>query len=189
MSNFDEAFKKTMAHEGWGQLSNDPHDPGGMTYSGISRRYWPTWAGWAIIDDAERPFYPQVVEQFMALAKDFYLVNFWHRIQGDLIAEFSPAIAEELFDTAVNVGVVRAVEFLQEAFNVSMGEYEYGKDLVVDGRLGPVTIEAVRNYLHSRPGSDEMNQEILLNCMNGEQYIFYRDNPRRRKFRGWFTRV
>ncbi|OFZ71393.1 MAG: hypothetical protein A3K03_04565 [Bdellovibrionales bacterium RIFOXYD1_FULL_44_7] len=185
--HFDIAFRLTMQNEGLGKLTNDSRDPGGMTYSGISRRYWPEWAGWVTIDQCEQPFPPDTIDHLTDLTKSFYRVNFWNRMQGDEFAEISPAIAYEVFDTAVNMDVTRAVEFLQTGYNVGRGEY--GADLEVDGRLGPKTLEAIRNYMASKPGTPALNEEILLNCMNGEQYIFYKANPRRKYFRGWFRRV
>lgn len=184
--HFATAFEVTMKNEGLGKLTNDSRDPGGMTYSGISRRYWPDWAGWKIIDANPVPG-PQVKLELDVLVRSFYRVEFWNRMQGDRLAELSPAIAYEMFDTAVNMDVVRAIEFLQTGYNIARGEY--GSDLEVDGKLGPVTLETIKNYLASKPGTPALNEEILLNCMNGEQYIFYKANPRRKYFRGWFRRV
>lgn len=184
MNHFDIAFNRTMKIEGDGVLSNNALDYGGETYSGISRVYWPNWKGWTLIDqhkagnDIDWP----LVDRF---TREFYRANFWNRIQGNRLSEISPEIAYELFDTAVNVGVTRAVEFLQEAHNVA-GKSRY--ELVVDGIVGPVTIDTIAKYIKTKPGSPELNTEILLNCMNGEQYIFYKlkDDPHHR---GWFRRV
>jgi len=79
-----------------------------------------------------------------------------------------------------------AVTWLQEGHNVASGGMF---ELEVDGLLGPKTIETIRNYLARQPGSRKNNEEILLNCMNGEQYLWYKKNPRRKHFRGWFRRV
>lgn len=184
-SNFDISFDLVMDIEGDRILTDDRLDPGGETYSGISRVYWPGWKGWCLIDKwkAGKEITWSLID---VLTRSFYRENFWNRIQGDLLAEISPAIADELFDTAVNVGVTRAVEFMQTAYNVASKD---DTTLVIDGVLGPKTIEAVRIYLTSQPGSPQLNTEILLNCMNGEQYIYYKNNPKHKRYRGWFTRV
>lgn len=184
--HFDNAFNKTMKIEGKGELSEDRLDPGGQTYSGISRVYWPEWEGWSIIDSwiSPKAFPIQILDPMI---RKFYRINFWNRVQGDKVAEISPWIAYELFDSAVNVGVHKAVEWLQIGFNVARGQY--GEDLLIDGLLGPKTIKAIENYLHSMPGSYDLNEEILINCMNGEQYIFYKNNPKHKYFRGWFRRI
>ena len=49
MANFDAAYQKTAAHEGG--YVNDPDDAGAETYKGISRRFNPSWIGWAKIDE------------------------------------------------------------------------------------------------------------------------------------------
>ncbi|WP_459945799.1 putative peptidoglycan-binding domain-containing protein [Desulfocastanea catecholica] len=83
-------------------------------------------------------------------------------------------------------GVHLAIKFLQTAHNIASG-YRY--TLEVDGLLGPKTIDTIRRYLTIQPGTPKLNEEILLNCCNGEQYIYYKANPNHKYFRGWFTRV
>ncbi len=184
MNDFDIAFERTMGIEGLGLLSDDKQDRGGQTYSGISRVYWPDWPGWKWVDEwiksgAVHYVLPEMV-------RDFYRVNFWNRVQGDKLAELSPGIVCEVFDSAVNVGVSQAVRFLQEGHNVASGGTYM---LEVDGVIGNVTIATLRVYLATQPGSRGLNEEILLNCMNGEQYIFYKNNPQHKRYRGWFRRV
>jgi lysozyme family protein len=183
--NFNIAFNRTMKIEGERILTKDRLDPGGETFSGISRRFHPSWAGWPMIDSwkAGGRIDWSIIDK---LTRDFYKERFWDTIQGDKIANISPEIAYELFDTGVNLNTVRAVEFMQTAHNVAAkGEYE----LLVDGILGPKTIETISRYISTQPGTPELNTEILLNCMNGEQYIFYKNNPMHKEFRGWFTRL
>jgi lysozyme family protein len=181
MTPFKKAFVKTMDHEGKGLWSNRQNDSGGETYSGISRVYWPGWTGWALIDRGE--FNRELLDP---LVEDFYRVNFWNRIQGDRVANLTPEIAFELFDSAVHCGVSKAVEFMQNAYNVANCE-RY--PLVVDGLLGPITSGSIKRYLETEPGNRDINSEILLNCMDGEQYIFYKANPNHKNNRGWFRRL
>lgn len=184
---FLTAFTQTMVIEGEKQLTKIARDPGGMTYSGISRVYWPHWEGWKVIDAWLSKRAAPIPDALDGMVSDFYRVNFWGRIQGDALATLSPKLAYEVFDTAVNLDVTPAVRFLQKGYNVARGEAF--QDLLVDGKLGPKTIGAIGIYLSSLPGGKDLNEEILLNCMNGEQYIYYRANPRRKYFRGWFRRV
>ena len=46
MANFEEAYYKTMGHEGG--YTDDPSDVGGETYKGIARTYNPDWDGWTV---------------------------------------------------------------------------------------------------------------------------------------------
>lgn len=178
-THLDIAFKRTMGHEGLNILTNDKRDHGGATFSGISRVYWPDWEGWAAVDKGD-------FTKAADLVKQFYKVNFWNRMQGDTLAEMAPLVAYELFDTAVNVDVAQAVRFLQRAYNVGSGQSFV---LVDDGKLGPKTMDTIRKYLTMQPGTTALNEEILLNCMNGEQYIFYKNNPQHKIYRGWFRRL
>lgn len=188
MADFKPAFNKTLQFEG--RYSNDPDDAGGETYKGISRRYHPDWDGWERIDSLkEGPNFPANCEADPDLeeeVKDHYRQFYWNRFLGDEIPEQN--IAEELFDTAVNLGVGRAVSFLQQGLNVLNRNETLYADLVVDGSLGPKTLGILKAYLENdRP-------DILFKIMNvlqGKHYIDYMtQSPVQEKFaRGWFSRV
>lgn len=183
--HFRAALAATLQHEGI--YSADAMDPGGETFMGISRVYWPGWSGWVHIDAWRiTGGYPP---DLTAAVEDFYYHNFWCRFQGDLVAEISPAVALELFDTSVNMGVSTAVRFLQTALNMQNVDQQLYLDLDVDGQLGPATIATLQRYLNRLSGNRSGNETILLNCLNGEQYIAYKNNPRHEYFRGWFMRV
>src|SRR2546426_796362 len=51
MADFDYALTQLLKVEGG--YANDPRDPGGETYKGISRVFWPNWSGWPLIDAAK----------------------------------------------------------------------------------------------------------------------------------------
>jgi lysozyme family protein len=189
MDHFEEAFSRTMSEEGGYSL--DRMDPGGETYMGISRVYWPGWEGWEIIDNfGEKGTVPEfAITGLVPLVFDFYMTNFWNRMQGEKVAGISSEVAFELFDTAVNLDVPDAVKFLQVALNM---QNQYGhiyQKLLTDGLLGAKTLIILERYLATQPGDRERNEKILLNCMNGEQYICYKNNPKHPYFRGWFLRV
>lgn len=184
--HFRLALAATLGHEG--VYSADQLDPGGQTYMSISRVYWQTWPGWLVIDEWLRAGQSMAVNLTEAV-EDFYYGNFWGRIQGDAVAAICPAVAYELFDTAVNLDVPDAVRFLQTALNMQNQYQRIYPDLALDGKLGPKTLNCLRRYLSYQPGNVGKNEGILLNCMNGEQYMHYKANPRHEYFRGWFARV
>lgn len=114
MNRFDYCFGVVVGHEGG--YVNDPHDPGGETIWGITRRDHPeAWAN-------GRP----TVEQ----AKAIYLRHYW-----------TPAGCEDLpegydlaiFDSAINQGVRPAAMMLQKALGVT-----------IDGDVGPQTVKAAQ---------------------------------------------
>ncbi len=189
MDHFREALSRTLQHEG--EYSDDRNDIGGETFRGISRTYWPDWPGWHLVDmflvnpDQEGFKKSGIVE----LVESFYRSNFWNRIQGDKLSMFRPEVAYEVFDTAVNLDIPDAVRFLQTSLNMQREVTRAFSELMVDGKLGPRTITALKLYLDTEPGDPESNEKILLNCMNGEQYIHYKNNPQHVYFRGWFLRV
>ena len=158
---------------------------------GISRVYWPSWSGWVIIDSwlQEEINSLERDERLAPLVSDFYRVNFWDRTRGDVVAGISIPVACELFDTAVNMGVHKAVSFLQEALNMQNKYEGVYKDITVDGLLGVGTLNTLKRYFSTNTGTKEENEQILLACMNGEQYIAYKKNAQHERFRGWFKRV
>ena len=185
MTPFKQALAKTLEHEGGYTIIN-----GHETYRGIDRVYWPDWGGWDIVDDwKDKLITSEEMNNTLQYEFDeFYRKNFWNRVRGDDVANCSIAVAIELFDTAVNIGIRTAVRFLQTALNMQNYHKTY-PDLAIDGLIGSKTIAALARYMDSQPGSRERNETILLNCMNGEQYIHYKNNPNHRQFRGWFMRV
>jgi len=180
--HFQVALERTLKIEGG--HSFDPKDYGGETYMGISRTYWPNWEGWYFVDKAQ-----DKTKLIRIAVEALYRTHFWERMQGDKLSIVSPEVAYEVFDTAVNLDVPDAVRFLQTALNMQRLATKAFSEMVVDGRLGPKTIIALSLYLSTEPGDPDSNEKILLNCMNGEQYISYKGNPRHPYFRGWFLRV
>lgn len=138
MANFEAAFQITLGHEGG--YGFDPDDAGGETYKGVARRYHPSWSGWSSIDrikqqSSNRRQLNSLLgndHKLQQQIQDFYKHNYWDRFQGDAIA--SQELAEELFDTGVNMGVHRAVRFLQEGLNLLNRNQKSFKDILEDGK-------------------------------------------------------
>lgn len=94
MADFDRAFRLLIGEEGG--YSADPHDPGGETKFGISKRAYPA------IDIANL-----TIDQ----AKAIYRRDYWAPLQLDA-RPWGPALV--LFDCAVNQGVGRARALLAQ---------------------------------------------------------------------------
>lgn len=82
--HFEKALKHTLEFEGG--YVNDPADSGGETFRGISRRNWPDWPGWALIDKAKAAGCrsPAAInahfrgdQEIGRLVADFYQAAFW----------------------------------------------------------------------------------------------------------------
>lgn len=188
MANFEKAFYKTLGHEGG--YVNDKDDAGGETYMGVSRVYNPTWTGWDLIDDLKgKPGFPRILDDNDAIqnaVQEFYELRYWDENRLDDVE--SQAVAEEMFDTGVNMGISRAAKYLQEALNYLNRNESMYKDLVTDGKVGNMTLKALQTVL------DKGDEAILLKIMNvlqGMHYINYmKKSPTQEKYaRGWFKRV
>jgi lysozyme family protein len=188
MANYLEAYNITLGHEGG--YSNDPDDVGGETYKGIARRYHPSWGGWVIIDDLKKqPDFPNSAYNSQLLddmVKKFYKSYYW---DVNLLDEYrSQAVANEMFDTGVNMGTGRAGKFLQKALNLLNKNGKQWPDIVEDGKVGRNTLKALNACLSYR--GDEYLYKIL-NILQGNHYIEYMTkSPTQEKFAyGWLNRV
>lgn len=147
---FDEAFEKLIGHEGG--YVNNPKDPGGETKFGISKRSYPSENIKGITLDR---------------AKEIYRRDFWDRCHIDELPE---AIWFDVFDTAVNSGVLNAVKILQRALKMEN----------IDGVFGPKTKKAV----------DSTNPEYLSRAYNGYRLLYYTGLGDFKTFgKGWVRRV
>jgi lysozyme family protein len=189
MAIFKDAHAIVMKIEGG--YANDPDDLGGETYKGISRKNFPNWKGWALIDLGKtiKKTVPELDEIFetnlplQGLVLDFYKANFWDEIKLDNIND--QKIATELYDTGVNMGIGYSKLFLQESLNLNNNNGNDYPDIEEDKIIGPLTIKYVNE--HKRPA------ELFktLNIFQGSRYIeICRTNKKMEKFwRSWLSRV
>ena len=174
---FDQALAYTLRHEG-GYVF-DPADPGGETRFGISKRSYPQF------DIKELT----LAEAEYIYRRDYWLAPRFNRIPNEFVAA-------KVFDLGVNVGTRRAAKLLQRALNQvcggeipsqrqsawrqKMARLFRGKPLIVDGLIGPITIEVVA--LCPYPQS-------LLMALKGEAYQHYIKQKKPRFIAGWLTRL
>lgn len=186
MADFTLAIKKTLAHEGGWVHHGD--DPGGETVFGVTRRDHPGWFGWTVVDVAKAsPSFPGNLSADPALrelAERLYKKFYWDPWHGDDCP--SQAIAEELFDTAVNASVAVGVRFLQRALNALNRAGRLYPDLTVDGDMGPRTLHALNILLSNRDSGSLMK---AMNVLQGAYYLeLTTKNERLESFiRGWLA--
>lgn len=188
--SFLDALRHTLKFEGG--YANDPADRGGETFRGISRRYWPDWPGWELIDRAKvrgAAVSVRLIDAAFAgdremerLVADFYQRHFWQPFES---LGASRRIRAKLFDTAVNVGVGGAVKMLQRAIN----QFGLAAPLMADGAIGPKT-RAGFALSAEGPGAEDS----FLEAFCREQAAHYRRivgrNPGQGKFfKGWLRRA
>ena len=185
-ADFERAYARTNRYEG-GVLSNLATDRGGETYAGISRLRHPRWGGWPIIDRTVRNHVPLAgidKANLHDLHRKFFLDEFWTRSGCHLLSDQD--IAEELYDTAVNVGDRRAVEWLQTALNTCNNRGQRWPDIHVDGITGPATASAV-----SKACADKRMKWLVLQVMETFQRAHYVrlamvDPTQEANLHGWF---
>lgn len=168
--NFIDAFTFTMSAEGG--FANHIDDRGGMTWCGITRVFASKWKGWQIIDRYLEN-YKELAKPSKQLNKDlvkklntelsrdkeleelkleFYFENYYKRVKADIMPNKVGVI---LFDMCVLQGVNRANKTLQKLCN----RY-FGKNLLVDGIIGSVTLTTIENILKEN-GADIFASELL----------------------------
>lgn len=185
MADFRIAYERTMRIEGgW---VNDPTDHGGETYKGVSRRSFPQWSGWPVIDTAKKEIgFPANLKSIVDLQKmvmAFYKQQFWNKLSLDAFNH--QEIANELFDTSVNCGSGIAATMLQKVLNVCNRNQRDYPNLVVDGIIGGKTIGIVNT--HRRPAL------VLktLNVLQGARYfeICEHKEDQEKFWESWMSRV
>ena len=190
MANFKEAYEITMGHEGG--YSNDPVDAGGETYKGITKRFEPDWEGWVIIDSLRNnPNFPKCLdenEELQEKVMEVYKRKYWDIFWGDKFD--NQDIANEMFDTGVNMGTTRAIKYLQKSLNLLNRDQKNYSDISEDGVIGNNTLNTLNNFLNKFK-KDVKYLLKLMNLFQGMHYINYmgKDSKQERFARGWLNRV
>ena len=127
MADKTKAIAKILIREGYiigrsvGYV-NRKIDTGKETIAGVSRKWWPNWDGWEIIDAAKnKPNFPDSLisnTRLFDLLFDFYTVNYWNIIQGDKITD--QGTAERLLDGTILEGSHPAIEREEATFHLPL---------------------------------------------------------------------
>lgn len=143
-----------------GGYSNHPADRGGETKYGITAAV------------ARANGYDGAMRDLpVATARAIYRRLYWFRPRLDAIADLTPLIAAELFDTGVNMGPPAAVAFLQRALNaLNRGATDY-PDMPVDGRIGDTTLAGLTAFLARRGAGGERVLLKAIEALQGERYV------------------
>ena len=154
MKNFDEIIEQVLEHEGG--YVNDPKDLGGETKYGITKRFYPEL---------------NIKELTIEKAKQIYKQDYWDKNKVESLPQ---NLWHIYFDMCVNMGKRTAVKVLQRAAN------NKGKNIDVDGGLGPATIGALKGVELDRVRAFRVKYYVDLITARPEQEKFYL---------GWFRRA
>ncbi len=134
MADFNQALQLVLQNEGG--YVNDPNDPGGETYKGVSRKMNSNWIGWTLIDlQKKQPNFSANLAnntELNAEIEQFYKVGYWDTVKGADITE--QRVANCIFDFGVNAGVGTSVILAQKVTGVNE-----------DGVMSPDSVSAVNN--------------------------------------------
>lgn len=151
MAEFQLSFENTMKFEDSvpsGRVTDEPN--GGKARFGINSE----------AHKMPDSFWTGPAAEQILVARAVFFAGYWVPIRGDEIK--SQAIANKLFDMAVNMGVGQGVKLCQEGMNdmsTSLGI------LAIDGFMGPKTLVAINNLYDGH----------LLNVLRRESKYFYID--------------
>ena len=166
--NVQKCVDKTLVFEDG--LSNDPADPGGRTYKGVTQRVY----------DAYRQGKGLPTQDVALMSNDECYDIYEHQYFNP---SFAPLINDikcqwKIFDQSVNMGVSRALKFLQTTIGV-----------VADGKFGSKSQTALVQYQQNDGWSNTM-METLINLQTQRYKDLVVANPSLQKFLvGWLRRA
>lgn len=140
MADFSIALKSLLVDEG--VYANNPHDAGGETVFGISRKFNPMWTGWQRVDELKTQ-HSNLRDLNESLEADPYVTqavsNFYRSTYWNFDVIKSQEVANRMLSMEVNFGKSSAVRIIQQ------GLIRLGANLHLDGSLGPSTLLAIEN--------------------------------------------
>jgi lysozyme family protein len=143
-----------------GGYVNHPADRGGPTRFGITEAVARAHGYTGVMTSLPR-------EEAAAIYRRLY----WLRPKFDAVAERSPKLAAELFDTGANMGPAVATTFLQRALTALNRNGQDYPDLVPDGRVGPATLAALDSFFAKRGSTGETVLLRAIEALQGERYL------------------
>ena len=175
-----EVIDKILRVEG-SAYTNDPDDSGGPTKFGVTQATLSEYRGASVTAE-------DVQELTEKEARAIYLQRYFDDPRLGLIGAVSERIAAEVMDTGVNMGMARAIGFLQRALNLLNDRARLFADIVVDGVCGPATAGALDAVVRHRGAR---GVTVLLRMLDTQQGAFYMDlaerRPKDERFvYGWF---
>ena len=143
-----------------GAFVDHADDRGGATMYGITEQV-------ARLNDFDGPMQHMPRSLAIAIYKDQY----WSVPNFDRVAMIDKAIAEELMDTGVNMGVSIASKMLQRSLNALNDKGTHYGDILADGIIGNGTLGALKSFLDYRGHTGQQVLLKALNCLQGARYI------------------
>ena len=149
-----------------GGYVNDPTDSGGETKYGITVATARAYGYTGPMRDMPR-----------ATAQTIYLKRYWIEPNFHRVDEIYPALAEALLDFGVLAGQTTAAKQLQLALNVLNRSGVDYPDIAADGRIGSITLAALRAFLAKR---GREGGGVLFGMVCARQSVYLQELAERR---------
>jgi lysozyme family protein len=143
-----------------GGYVNDAHDPGGETNHGITKTV-------AVAHGYTGPM-KSLSED---LSTSIYFEDYIQKPGFEPFLKLSPAVAQELVDSAVNTGPARPSLWLQKALNSLNRNGRDFPQTNVDGKVGPGTIQAYQALQRLRGRVQAC--ELVIKLLDAQQAVYY----------------
>ena len=134
MATIDLALPFTLPFEGG--FTNNPNDPGGATYAGITletlRRHHGDIDHDGVIDEND----VKLLQQHAEMVEQIYREDYWPSEYDQLVNQ---PVATKLFDCGVNMGLLTAGTLAQKEVAALGGRVS------IDGHVGMLTVIAMNN--------------------------------------------
>ncbi len=149
-----------------GGYVNDPKDSGGETKYGITVATARAYGYTGPMRDLPH-----------ATAQTIYLRRYWVEPKFHQVDEVYPALAESLLDFGVLAGQQTAAKQLQQALNVLNRNGADYPDIVADGRIGSLTLAALRAFIKKR---GREGGGVLFGMVVARQSVYLQELSERR---------
>lgn len=157
-SEFKKAFVHTIGLEGG--YSDNPNDRGGKTMFGITEAV-----------ARENGYMCEMSRMTPDIAQHIYYNKYWEKMQLNDVCRMSEALAIELFDTGVNMGIATAIMFLQQCLNAFNQQGVLYPDIPEDGVIGKNTIAMLHAFYAKRGAKGGQVLLKAINALQGARYI------------------
>lgn len=143
-----------------GGYVDHPSDPGGATHFGITQRV-----------ARANGYQGQMRDLPKATARSIYRREYIEKPGFLGVCEIDPIVGEEVVDSGVNAGQARAAKWYQTALNLFNRRGVDYRDIVVDGKIGAVSLAAHRALIQRRGAADA--RDMLIDALDGLQFGHY----------------
>lgn len=158
-----------------GGYSNNPKDPGGETNHGITKAV-----------AVEHGYTGPMRDLPKTKAEEIYYEDYIRKPGFVGVIEVSPAVGEKLVDGGVNTGTSRPSRWFQIALNsLNRGGQDYPA-ILVDGKVGPGTVNAYKSLQRVR--GKVLACEMTIKLIDAQQAVYYMNLTNLNTFTpGWIS--